>query len=457
MTSLRHHLRKIHPASLLLISFLTTIFVGAGFLTLPVSTRSGQIHVVDALFTATSAVCVTGLTVQDTGTYFSMFGQIVILILIQIGGLGLMTISVMFFRFFGKSVSFQHRMAMQETFSHTPRKDIYSILKSIFIFTGLTELVGAVLLTISWSRQYPFPQAAYLGLFHSVSAFCNAGFSLFASSLVDFRDSIPVNLTICGLIVLGGIGFPVIYDLHHYLSQCRHARCKFSIQTKSVLTTTFILIVAGTMFYLMLEQAHSLKGSGLGHQILYSLFQSITARTAGFNTLDLSGISNACAMIMMLLMFIGASPGSCAGGIKTTTLTVLVVSTWNRLKGNYRPSLFKKSISEANITKSLSIVGLSTFLIVLVFSLMLICQPAHQIQGPIAGDQFRVYLFEVISAFGTVGLSLGATSVINDWGKLLLVIMMLIGRVGVMSFSYVITVGQKKSGIEYVEENLMLG
>ncbi len=346
---------------------------------------------------------------------------------------------------------------MQESFSHTPRKDIYALLKSIFIFSGLTELLGAVLLAIYWSRDFPIPQAAYFAVFHSVSAFCNAGFSLFAANLADYRDSVTVNLTICGLIILGGIGFPVIFDIYEYLSKRRRKRVKFSLQTKIAATTTCILIFAGMGLYLMLEQNNSMKGLNPTQKILGAFFQSVTARTAGFNTLDFSTLSDAGAFLMMILMFIGASPGSCAGGVKTTTITVLAVAAIARLKGMFHPNIYKKTISDGNIKKSLDIVGISVFFITIIFFLMLITQPPSPISGPMAPSRFRIYLFEVLSAFGTVGLSMGATKLINDWGRFLLVIMMLIGRVGALSFLYFIAGDGKKAGFEYSEESMMLG
>jgi len=450
-------IRKLHPATIIILSFLNCIGMGTALITLPVSTVSGYISFMDALFTVTSAVCVTGLFIHDTGTHFTPFGQAVILLLIQVGGLGLMTISVVFFKFLGVNVSFQHRRVMQETFSHTPRKDIYALLKSIFIFSGLTELIGAVLLAIYWSRKFPISQAAYLGLFHSISAFCNAGFSLFPANLADYRDSVTVNLTICGLIILGGIGFPVVFDLYEYLSRRRLKRVKLSLQTKIAGSTTGVLILAGMVLYLILEKNNSLKGLDTTQRILGAFFQSVTARTAGFNTLDLATLSDAGTFLMMILMFIGASPGSCAGGVKTTTVTVLAVSAIASLKGILHPNVYKKSISDINVMKSLAIVGISVFFISLIFFLMLATQSSTPVQSSMAANHFRIYLFEVLSAFGTVGLSIGATEVINDWGKFLLVIMMLIGRVGVLSFFYFIAGNEKDAGLEYSEESLMLG
>ena len=450
-------IRKLHPATIFILSFIDCIGMGTALLALPVSTTSGYISFMDALFTVTSAVCVTGLTIHDTGTYFTAFGQAVILLLIQIGGLGLMTLSVVFFKFIGMNVSFQQRRIMQDTFTHTPRKDIHVLLKSIFVFSGLTELVGAIILGIYWSREYPITQAVYLGVFHSVSAFCNAGFSLFAANLIDYKGSLTVNLTICSLIVLGGIGFPVIFDIYGYFSKKRLNRVKISLQTKVAGAATGVLILAGMVLYLIFEKNNSLKGLDPLETLLGAFFQSVTARTAGFNTLDLTTLSDAGAFLLMILMFIGASPGSCAGGVKTTTISVLIVTAIAKLKGILYPSIFKKRISDTNIMKSLSIVGISVFFITLIFLLMLITQPASPVAGTVTADRFRIYLFEVLSAFGTVGLSMGATTQINDWGKFLLVIMMLIGRVGVLSIFYFIAADEKHAGFEYSEESMMLG
>ena len=235
-------LSTLHPANLLLSSYLASIAVGSGLLMLPTATVSGSISPTDALFTATSAVCVTGLIVVDTGGYFTLFGQGVILALIQLGGLGIMTISVTLFQLIGKKVFFQSRMAMQEVFSHTPRDDIYSLLRSIFVFTATVELAGATLLFFHWWRSYPAGKALYLSLFHSVSAFCNAGFSLFANSFIDERGSVLLNVTICTLIVLGGLGFPVVYELYRRTTDKQRRSRRFSVQFKTVLVTTGLLI-----------------------------------------------------------------------------------------------------------------------------------------------------------------------------------------------------------------------
>jgi trk system potassium uptake protein TrkH len=432
------------------------MLAGAFLLMLPFSTTSGDISFIDALFTSTSAVCVTGLTVLDTGTYFTFFGQIIILILIQLGGLGIMTVSVVLFQFLGKIVSFRQRMAMQETFAHTPRKDIYRLIKSIFIFTLLVEGTGTLFLFFHWNREFPAVTALYMAVFHSVSAFCNAGFTLFNNNMMNYTGSYLLNFTICGLIVLGGIGFPVVFEIYNLAVKKRGKRVKISVQTKAVLITTVILIVSGTLLFYLMEPDNSLKGLPVTGTILASFFQSITSRTAGFNTVDLSLLSDSAASLLVLLMFIGASPGSCGGGIKTTTFFVLFTLVKNRIRGNTSVNVFKKSLGKESVSKSVSIFLLSITFVILVFFLLLMSDHfGHkEIQN---ADRFISYLFEVVSAFGTVGLSMGATTVINSLGKFLLIITMLIGRVGVLTFSYVITSAEAPMGIEYAEENLMVG
>lgn len=456
MRPILNRLRKLSPATFLLLSFMIAMTTGAFLLMLPFSTASGNITFIDALFTSTSAVCVTGLALFDTGSYFTIFGQIIILVLIQMGGLGIMTVSVILFQFLGKVVSFKQRMAMQETFAHTPRKDIYRLIKSIIVFTFLAEGTGVILLFFHWNKEFPAIKALYLAVFHSVSAFCNAGFSLFNNNLMNYTSSYLLNFTICGLIVLGGIGFPVVFEIYNLAVKKRKGRVKVSVQTKSVLITTIILIMTGALLFLLLEPNNSLKGLSPAGSILASLFQSITSRTAGFNTVDLTILSDSAAALLIFLMFIGASPGSCGGGIKTTTFFVLFSLVKNRVRGNTTVNVFRKSIGKESLSKSVSIFLISISLVTIVLFLLLMSDHfGHkEIQN---SDRFISYLFEVVSAFGTVGLSMGATTVINGIGKFLLIVTMLIGRVGVLTFSYVLTAAEGKKGIEYAEENIMVG
>jgi trk system potassium uptake protein TrkH len=446
-------LRRMHPTVLLLLSYLAAITVGTAALMVPASTFSGGIGFIDSLFTATSAVCVTGLIVVDTGSYFTPIGQCIILVLIQVGGLGIMTISVMLFQIIGKKVVFQHRMAMQEIFSHTPRGDIYSLIRSVAIFTILAETAGAIILFFYWAGTFPVSRAAYLAVFHSVSAFCNAGFSLFETSFMAERASLTINLTIMALIVLGGIGFPVVFEIHSRFTG--RQKGKVSVQTKTVLTTTAILIFGGAIV-LLIAQKELLQTLGIGQGLLAAVFQSVTCRTAGFSTIDIPSLNTAALLFMMFLMLVGASPGSCGGGIKTTTLAVLAAFSWSRLWRLKCVNLFRKTIPNETVTKSVSVLVLSFAAICVVVFLILLADPNHGARTE-GNRQFLKYLFETVSAFCTVGLSMGVTPGLTGFGKIMTVFLMIIGRVGVPAFTYIIAGAGSPKGIEYAEENMMIG
>ena len=455
--TLRTRMLKAHPGTLVLASFLLAISIGTLLLKLPYSSKAGHIPLVDALFTATSAVCVTGLVVVDTSGHFTVFGQSVILALIQIGGLGVMTISVVLFRWIGRSVSFRHRKVMQDSFAHTPRGDIFDLIKSIVLFTAGAEIIGAVFLTIHWSRELPFGHAVYTAVFHSISAFCNAGFALFSDSMVRYSDNVLLNTTICLLIVVGGIGFPVLYDVQSWFLQRKGRRVRLSIQTKTVLITTLALIISGALMFAFLERQALGDVQTLSHRILAPIFQSITCRTAGYNTVDIASLKDATLAMMIFLMFFGASPGSCGGGVKTTTLALIMAFTISRVRRKRRVNMFKKSIPPETVTRSVSLILVSMGIISVVLFLILMGDSAsgHQLVGQ--QRTFLAYLFETVSAFGTVGLSMGVTPELNTWGKGLIVLMMIIGRVGVLTFAYIIVGAGTTNGVEYSEENLMVG
>lgn len=454
---LREMILKTHPASLVLASFLLAIVAGMFLLKLPIATNSGYIPWIDSLFTATSAVCVTGLAVVDTGSYFSTFGQWVILVLIQIGGLGVMTISVSLFQWIGRSVSFRQRMVMQDLFAHTPRQDIFGLVKNIFLCTLGAELLGSALLTVFWSREMPIHSAVYTGVFHSISAFCNAGFALFPDSMMRYSDSLFLNITMCGLIVIGGIGFPVLYDLQSWFVNRRRMRARLSIQTKTVLITTLVLVVSGAAMFAFLETQVPHGTEPIRHRVLTPIFQSITCRTAGFNTVDIASLKEAILAMMIFLMFFGASPGSCGGGVKTTTLALLAVFTFSRVRRKRRVNMFKKSIPNETVTRSVSLVLVSIGIICIVFFLILVGELATGHEVVCARGAFIAYLFETVSAFGTVGLSMGITSALGSWAKFWIIFMMIVGRVGVLTFSYIIVGAGTTSGVEYSEENMMIG
>ena len=450
---LQNRVNNAHPSTLLLLSYLAAIGIGTLFLLLPVSTSGGDFPLIDALFTATSAVCVTGLTVVDTGTAFTRFGQGVILVLIQIGGLGIMTLSVALFQLIGKRVIFQQRMAMQEVFAHTPRRDIYLLVRSVFVFTFMVEAAGALLLFFYWRTDYSFSASLYLSVFHSVSAFCNAGFALFNNSFMDAGDSVYLNLTVGGLIVLGGIGFPVVYEVFRRMT--RREKGKTSLQVKTVLAVTAGLIAAG-MLVIIISERSLIPSVGFKQGVLAAFFQSVTCRTAGFNTLDIASLNTATLLFMMFLMLVGASPGSCGGGIKTTTLAVLAAFSWNRLKHHKCTNLFGKTIPQDTVNRSISVLLFSLAAVCLAVFLLLFLDPDHGVR--VGGQrQFLSYLFEIVSAFGTVGLSMGVTPLLTWSGKLIIIALMIIGRVGVPVFTYIIAGGESTKGIQYAEENMMIG
>jgi len=325
------------------------------------------------------------------------------------------------------------------------------------LFTLGAEVIGAVLLTIHWSRELPFLRAVYTAVFHSVSAFCNAGFALFSDSMMRYSNNLLLNATVCGLIVVGGIGFPVLYDLQSWFMRRKEKRVRLSIQTKTVLMTTVVLIASGAMMFAFLERQVLGSAQSLSHRILAPLFQSITCRTAGFNTMDIASLKDATLAMMIFLMFFGASPGSCGGGVKTTTLALLTAFTVSRVRKKRRVNMFKKSIPTETVTRSVSLILVSIGIIGVVLFLILV--------GDLAGDpkvtgpqrSFLVYFFETVSAFGTVGLSMGITPELKTWGKCWISLMMILGRVGVLTFSYIIVGTGTTNGIEYSEENLMIG
>jgi len=452
-------IQKLNPSLMILLSFLLVIFLGTGLLKTEYATKEGSIALVDALFTATSAVCVTGLIVVDTGSYFTIFGKIVILILMQVGGLGVMTISVALFRWMGRKLSFKQRAMMQNLFSYEPKEHIFDLLKSVLLFTVIAEAIGAALLTLLWSAEFPLGDAIFFGIFHAVSAFCNAGFSFFSDSFVRYQDNLLLNITICALIIAGGIGFPVLYDIKLYFQNGQEIRSKLTLHSKTALTMTGILIVSGAILFGVFENSHLLKGQEplSAKQFLIPLFQSITARTAGFNTVDIGSLTEAALLLIIILMFIGASPGSCGGGIKTTTAATLFSLLVARIQKHARVNLFKRSIPQECLDRGISVVLLSVTFILFILCMLLAGDSLVPLDHAEHPQKFLSYLFETVSAFGTVGLSMGVTASLNVWGKCWIILMMIVGRVGILTFAYVISGSGMENGLVYSEEKLMIG
>lgn len=436
-----------NPPVTLMLSFLLVILFGAILLMLPVSSKLKTVTpFMDALFTATSATCVTGLVVVDTGTHFSFFGQMVLLMLIQIGGLGIMTISTVFAIILGQRINLKLENIMYQVVGGSYAVNVFQLLKSIVLVTLVIESVGTLLLFARFAQDFQPMEALFLSLFHAVSAFCNAGFSPLGNNLVSYVDSLAVNLVITALIIAGGLGFSVIIDLQHHALKKDRAR-KLNLHTKIVLVTTAFLLVLGfTVFYLA-EYNGAMRGFSIHRRILSSWFQSVTLRTAGFNTIDLSQIGKASVLISIVLMFIGASPGSTGGGIKTTSFAVLTLSVISLLKGKRHISVFKRRIHEYNFREATGLIMLSiTIILVVLFFLMLV--------EPHAFDKL---LFEAVSAFGTVGLTLGITPQLTVIGKLLITILMYVGRIGPLTMIYAFSTRAKQININYAEEKIPIG
>lgn len=455
MNPLVKRLKNLPPGQALILYYFAAILLGAVLLALPIAANGEPLSFLDALFTATSAQCVTGLIVVDTGSKLTLFGQLVVLTLIQIGGLGITTFSVYLFFYLRLGVGMRGRWIIQETLLHTPVESMKELIRAIFVLTVVIEGVGALLLAFAFVPDLGLARGLYFALFHSISAFCNAGFALFADSLIGYRDDPLVNLTIMGLIILGGIGFLVMKELLDFLQRSKKRR-RLSLHTRLVLLTTGILIAGGAALIGLLEVSASLAGRGIGEGILTALFQSVTARTAGFNTIDLNLFGVPTLFLMMFLMFVGASPGSSGGGIKTTSLALFVAILHSRLKGSLHTNVFRRTIPDEAATKTLTLVMLAIlFLGAATFALL-----AVQMQGQaLAGNRGGLmdFAFEAVSAFATVGLSLGATAQLVPLGKIVVIMLMFVGRVGLLTMAFTIVRRARRDAVRYSEENIMIG
>lgn len=444
-SSLWQQLTK-RPTHLLVYSFATAILLGTLVFTLPAATTSAKgLAPIDALFTATSATCVTGLIVVDTGTTFSTFGQIAILVLIQAGGLGIMTISIFVALALGRRIGLRSEFAVGEMIGEQRNRMTRRLLSFIVLATFAIELAGALVFAHGFRQHanYPTGKALYHGAFHSISAFCNAGFALYPDSFVGFAHIPLFPLTLSLLITLGGLGFGVLYSLFH-LSGKRRANS--GAHVKLVLVTSAILTLGGTLFLFLVERQHSLAGMSFGNALANAWFQSVTARTAGFNTVDMRQYSPASVLLTLLLMFVGAAPGSTGGGIKVTTLAVFFLLVRSILYGDNQVKAFGRRIEEDTVRKSTALVCLSGLAVALAALLLLLTQDA------LAAD----LVFETFSAFGTVGLSTGATGQLDGFGKLVIVGLMFLGRVGALSLLMLMR-PRRRSNIEYPTARVMVG
>jgi trk system potassium uptake protein TrkH len=405
---------------------------------------------VDALFTATSAVCVTGLTVVDTATRLTPFGQAVVLVLLQAGGLGIMTLTTFFAYLVAGRVSIRGRELLEETISG-PLSGPGRILRAAVGFTLGTEAIGTLILWARFAPEFGVGRGLWLAGFHAVSAFCNAGFSLFSNSLKGFVEDPVVNLTVAAIIILGGIGFLVVYDICG--SRNRKTPSRLSLHSRLVLRSTAALILGGMALLLLFDWHATLAPLSWPGKVLAAFFQSVTARTAGFNTVEIGAMSNASLFVLLALMFVGASPGSCGGGVKTTTFATVLLLVRDRLYGRRDVVVMNRRIPNRILNKALVVFFLSLGLVSLSTTALLVSEGwAHEPQHA----DFLRYLFEAVSAFGTVGLSTGVTAGLSTVGKLILVFTMFVGRIGPATLALTVQTAEAEH-LQYPEGEFLVG
>ena len=459
-----------NPTRTLIASFLVLIISGAGLLMLPAASAHGRENVgfIDALFTATSATCVTGLIVKNTGQDFSVMGQVVILALIQLGGLGIVVFGAVFALLLGQALSVREQLAMQDLLSASTISRIGNMITFIFFATIIIEALGAVSLFGMWEGS--IQHRWFCSVFHSISAFCNAGFSLFDTSFVKYNLSWQIYIVVCPLIVLGGLGFSVLYDLTNiaadrvkrffkmwFKKQYRFAMeapRRMRLQTKIVLTVSALLIVLGACGVLLFERyaagPDANRGSSVVEMITGALFQSVTARTAGFNTVDISALSASSKFILILQMFIGGSPGSTAGGIKTVTLAVIVMTAVAALRRRHEVEMFRRSVRIVVVGRAVTV---TLLFVAVLFSVTLALSITENSSGFTMSD----IMFEAGSALGTVGLTTGVTPFLTTAGKMIIIATMLVGRLGPLTLLAALTFNLKPARYDYPDEAVIVG
>lgn len=435
----------LRPEVLFILGFLAAPVLGALLLLVP-GFHQGPLSFLDALFTCVSAVCVTGLTVVDTGTVFTLPGQLVILALIQVGGLGIVTF---FLVLTGTAISFQSQQFLEGVFT-AGSSNFYRLFRGVFILTIGLELLGAIGLWWLWHEELG-PKAAYYAIFHSISAFCNAGFSLFPDSLMS--QSLPVSIIIAGLVMLGGLGFIVLLDLLEKAVGGR--RKKLRVHTKLVVSTSVILWSGAALLFWLVERHNTIEGIGVGGQLMHAFFLSVTPRTAGFNTLDTAALAPLTLFVIMALMFIGTGPGGTGGGVKVTTFAMSILSVFNRLRGYSSTVVFQKEIPNEFLLRTLTVMTLAV--ITLFLGILALVRIELSSTGMLGSGHFIKLLFEAISAFATVGLSMGLTPVLAPGSKVVLIVLMFLGRIGPLTLAVALARKSIQRHVHYTQENLMIG
>lgn len=438
---------KKSPALILIGGFAFIIMIGTILLGLPFMKMQGiPYSFINDFFTASSSVCVTGLTVVNISQYYSIFGQIVIMLLIQIGGFGYMTMATMIFLMVGKRLSMREQLATQTSIGVFSLNNIEDFVKYIIKFTLIIELIGAIVLSFGWFAKYHW-KALYYGLFHSVSAFCNAGFSIFPDNLASSSNNPLIILSMAILIIFGGVGFIVVRDVLRKFRSKNSVKLTYHTRIVLILTACFIFIPMLILLFSEYSNVMTLGNMGFFKKLMVTFFHSVTTRTAGFNIIDISGFWQANLFLMFLLMFVGASPGGTGGGIKTTTFAILFSSIRSMLKGTYEVDMFKRRIDEQVVQKSWIIMFTSLCFISTILILLLFIEP----------KSIDSLLFEVMSAFGTVGLSLGITPYLCNSSKVLIIFTMFVGRIGPLTIATVMYFKRRKLPIRYAEEKILIG
>ena len=437
---------KKNPPLIVCLSFFALILFGAILLDLPIASANGErIGFLNAFFTSTSASCVTGLIVANTATQWTAFGKVIIIILIQIGGLGTMVFLSLIAMALNKRIGISERRIIKEQTNADTSKGIIRLVIYIIKFSLAVELIGAILLATKFIPDFGLERGILFSLFHSISAFCNAGFDIIGNSLTNYVNDFTVNMTVSLLIIFGGLGFTVFIDIY------RKRRFKnLSLHSKVVISFTAILLLVGTLaFFLIEHNSAAMEGLSLKGKVLSSFFMSVTARTAGFNTIDIGKMQEGSVIVTIMLMFIGASPASTGGGIKTTTFGVLLSSTISVLRGNKEIEIFHKKIPYDTLIKSLCIFTLGSFLVIFSSLWITIIE-----QGKFL---YLDILYEIVSAFGTVGITRGITADLSSLSKFILIILMYLGRVGAATLGVSILNTHRKRHTRYSEGKIIVG
>ncbi|MFE8702928.1 TrkH family potassium uptake protein [Cytobacillus sp. FJAT-54145] len=434
---------NISPPQLLILVFLFFIMLGTVLLRLPISTTE-SITWLDSLFTTTSAMTVTGLAVVDTGTSFTLFGEVIILMLIQIGGLGIMSFAVLIYMMLGKKIGFKERLVLQQALNQTSVGGVIKLVKNLFVFSFIIEFIAFLLLSVRWIPEYGWIKGSYYSLFHSVSAFNNAGFSIWPDSLSRYVGDPIVNIVITSLFIIGGLGFTVLADLKSTKEYRRLA-----LHSKLMIFGTFALniIALFTIFLLEYNNPNTIGGLSTIDKFWASYFQAVSPRTAGFNTVDIGSLERSTVVFMLLLMFIGAGSASTGGGIKLTTFIIILLAVVTFIRGKKEISIYRRTISDTFIFRALAISMISVLFIF--GALFILCITETE-------QPFLKILFEVISAFGTVGLSMGITASLTPLGKMVIIFIMFLGKLGPLTLAFSLS-RPEKAKFKYPNEDLLTG